>query len=71
MNAIENKPFRPMNKSWGNGFVKRANEIMAFCKTIDKYFKSTNEEPEETNEIIVNTNDVVLNVAQEVEELDI
>ena len=71
MNAIENKPFRPMNKSWGNGFVKRANEIMAFCKTIDKYFKSTNEEPKETNEIIVNTNDVVLNVAQEVEELDI
>ena len=71
MNAIENKPFRPMNKSWGNGFVKRANEIMAFCKTIDKYFKSTNEEPEETNEIVVNTNDVVLNVAQEVEELDI
>lgn len=71
MNAIENKPFRPMNKSWGNGFVKRANEIMAFCKTIDKYFESTNEKPEETNEIIVNTNDVVLNVAQEVEELDI
>ena len=71
MNAIENKPFRPMNKSWGNGLVKRANEIMAFCKTIDKYFKSTNEEPEETNEIIVNTNDVALNVAKEVEELDI
>lgn len=71
MNAIENKPFRPMNKSWGNGFVKRANEIMAFCKTIDKYFESTNEEPEETNEIVVNTNDVALNVAQEVEELDI
>ena len=71
MNAIENKPFRPMNKSWGNGFVKRANEIMAFCKTIDKHFKSTNEEPEETNEIIVNTNDTVLNVAKEVEELDI
>lgn len=71
MNAIENKPFRPMNKSWGNGFVKRANEIMAFCKTIDKYFESTNEVPEETNEIIVNTNDVALNVAQEVEELDI
>ena len=71
MNAIENKPFRPMNKSWGNGFVKRANEIMAFCKTIDKHFESTNEVPEETNEIIVNTNDVVLNVAQEVEELDI
>ena len=71
MNAIENKPFRPMNKSWGNGFVKRANEIMAFCKTIDKHFESTNEESKETNEIIVNTNDVVLNVAQEVEELDI
>ena len=71
MNAIENKPFRPMNKSWGNGFVKRANEIMAFCKTIDKHFESTNEVPEETNEIIVNTNDVVLNVAKEVEELDI
>lgn len=71
MNAIENKPFRPMNKSWGNGFVKRANEIMAFCKTIDKYFESTNEESEETNEIIVNTNDEALNVAQEVEELDI
>ena len=71
MNAIENKPFRPMNKSWGNGFVKRANEIMAFCETIDKHFKSTNEEPEETNEIIVNTNDTVLNVAKEVEELDI
>ena len=71
MNAIEDKPFRPMNKSWGNGFVKRANEIMAFCKTIDKHFKSTDEEPEETNEIIVNTNDTALNVAKEVEELDI
>lgn len=71
MNAIENKPFRPMNKSWGNGFVKRANEIMAFCETIDKHFKSTKEDSEETNEIIVNTNDTVLNVAQEVEELDI
>ena len=71
MNAIENKPFRPMNKSWGNGFVKRANEIMAFCKTIDKYFKSTKEEPEETNEIVVNTNDVALNVTKEVNDLDI
>lgn len=71
MNAIENKPFRPMNKSWGNGFVKRANEIMAFCETIDKHFKSTKEDSEETNEIIVNTKDVTLNVAQEVEELDI
>ena len=71
MNAIENKPFRPMNKSWGNGFVKRANEIMAFCKTIDKHFESTKEASEETNEIIVNTNDVTLNVAKEVEELDI
>ena len=71
MNAIKDRPFRPMNKSWGNGFVKRANEIMAFCKTIDKHFKSTDEEPEETNEIIVNTNDTALNVAKEVEELDI
>ena len=71
MNAIENKPFRPMNKSWGNGFVKRANEIMAFCETIDKHFKSTKEDSEETNEIIVNTNDTALNVAKEVEELDI
>ena len=79
-NAIKDKPFRPMNKSWGNGFVKRANDIMAFCKTIDKHFKSTNEEvPEETNEIVLNTKDiasnvtkdVVLNVAEEVDELDI
>ena len=80
MNAIKDRPFRPMNKSWGNGFVKRANDIMAFCKTIDKHFKSTNEEvPEETNEIVLNTKDVasnvtkdvVLNVAEEVDELDI
>ena len=80
MNAIKDRPFRPMNKSWGNGFVKRANDIMAFCKTIDKHFKSTNEEvPEETNEIVVNTKDIasnitketVLNVAEEVDELDI
>ena len=80
MNAIKDRPFRPMNKSWGNGFVKRANDIMAFCKTIDKHFKATNdEEQEETNEVVVNTKDVasnvtketVLNVAEEIDELDI
>ena len=63
--------FLPMNKRWGAGIASLGQEIMAFCKTIDKRSKLTNEEPEETNEIIVNTNDIALNVTKEVEDLDI
>lgn len=64
-NALnEMKPYRKMNASWGNGFVQRANDIMAFCKTIDKRTQSTKEVPQITN-------DKVLNVADEIDELDI
>lgn len=58
-NALSNfRKYRKMNKSWGNGFVARAEFIMNYCRQIDN--KTTNEEiePEETNEITVEfTND--------------
>lgn len=47
-----------MNKSWGNGFVARAEFIMNYCRQMNN--KTTNEEieTEETNEITVEfTND--------------
>jgi hypothetical protein len=54
-----------MNKSWGNGFVARAEFIMNYCRQMD--MRTTNEEiPEETNEVEVdfstpqNTNDEVV-----------
>ena len=65
-NALnEMKPYRKMNASWGNGFVQRANDIMAFCRTIDKKTKSTKEEiPQVTEEESIN-------VTNEIDELDI
>lgn len=66
INALSNfKRYRKMNKSWGNGFVARAEFIMNYCRKMD--MRTTNEEiPEETNEVEVdfstpqNTNDEVV-----------
>lgn len=66
INALSNfKRYRKMNKSWGNGFVARAEFIMNYCRQMD--MRTTNEEiPEETNEVEVdfstpqNTNDEVV-----------
>lgn len=65
INALSNfKRYRKMNKSWGNGFVARAEFIMNYCRQMD--IRTTKEEkPEETNEVEVdfstpqNTNDEV------------
>jgi hypothetical protein len=58
-NALSNfRKYRKMNKSWGNGFVARAEFIMNYCRQMNN--KTTNEEieTEETNEITVEfTND--------------
>lgn len=76
-NALSNfRKYRKMNKSWGNGFVARAEFIMSYCRQISN--KTTNEEiaTEETNEITVeftkeeNTN-VTNEVVTEVDDLDI
>ena len=76
-NALSNfRKYRKMNKSWGNGFVARAEFIMNYCRQISN--KTTNEEieTEETNEITVeftkeeNTN-VTNEVVTEVDDLDI
>ena len=68
----ENKPYRKMNASWGNGFVKRAEMIKEFCRTIDKSRKTTKEELNVTKDIELNvTKDIELNVAKEIDELDI
>lgn len=66
INALSNfKRYRKMNKSWGNGFVARAEFIMNYCRKMD--MRATNEEiPEETNEVEVDfstpqdTNDEVV-----------
>ena len=67
-NALSNfRKYRKMNKSWGNGFVARAEFIMNYCRQIDN--KTTNEEieTEETNEITVEfTNEENINVTNEV-----
>lgn len=76
-NALSNfRKYRKMNKSWGNGFVARAEFIMNYCRQMNN--KTTNEEieTEETNEITVEfTNDnnaVETNeVVTEVDDLDI
>ena len=67
-NALSNfRKYRKMNKSWGNGFVARAEFIMNYCRQIDN--KTTNEEieTEETNEITVEfTKEENINVTNEV-----
>lgn len=75
-NALSNfRKYRKMNKSWGNGFVARAEFIMNYCRQISN--KVTNDDStEETNEIIVNfTNEenieVTNEVVTEVDDLDI
>ncbi len=54
INALSNfRKYRKMNKSWGNGFVARAEFIMNYCRQIAN--KVTNEEEiEDTNEVVVN-----------------
>lgn len=67
-NALSNfRKYRKMNKSWGNGFVARAEFIMNYCRQISN--KTTNEEieTEETNEITVEfTKEENINVTNEV-----
>lgn len=67
-NALSNfRKYRKMNKSWGNGFVARAEFIMSYCRQISN--KTTNEEieTEETNEITVEfTKEENINVTNEV-----
>lgn len=50
-NALSSfRKYRKMNKSWGNGFVARAEFIMNYCRQM-----ATNAvAPEETNEVVVN-----------------
>ena len=76
INALSNiRKYRKMNKSWGNGFVARAEFIMNYCRQISN--KVTNDDStEETNEVIVNfTNEenieVTNEVVTEVDDLDI
>lgn len=41
INALSSfRKYRKMNKSWGNGFVARAEFIMNYCKAYDKAMKS-------------------------------
>lgn len=78
--------FRPMNKRWGAGIASLGQEIMAFCKTIDKRTQATKEiTKEQPKDIISVTNEEVykitkeapqitkevVNVTKEVEDLDI
>lgn len=57
---------RKMNSSWGKGFVKRGEDIMAVCNELH-YIDNSREAYEEqqdkirraTNEVVVNTNDNV------------
>lgn len=78
--------FRPMNKRWGAGIASLGQEIMAFCKTIDKRTQTTKEIiKEQPKDIISVTNEEVyritkeapqttkevVNVTKEVEDLDI
>ena len=76
INALSNiRKYRKMNKSWGNGFVARAEFIMNYCRQISN--KVTNDDStEETNEVIVDfTNEenieVTNEVVTEVDDLDI
>lgn len=78
--------FRPMNRRWGAGIASLGQEIMAFCKTIDKRTQTTKEIiKEQPKDIISVTNEEVykitkevpqttkeaVNVTKEVEDLDI
>lgn len=76
INALSNiRKYRKMNKSWGNGFVARAEFIMNYCRQISN--KVTNDDStEETNEVIVDfTNEenieITNEVVTEVDDLDI
>lgn len=63
-----NRVIRKMNASWGNGFVKRAEDIMAVCKTMN-YIDYKREQVEaergyassvpSSNEVVVDVNDNV------------
>lgn len=78
--------FCPMNKRWGAGIASLGQEIMAFCKTIDKRTQTTkeiikeqpkdiisvtNEEVYKITKEVSQTTKEVVNVTKEVEDLDI
>ena len=63
----DNRTLRKMNASWGNGFVKRAEDIMALCKEMN-YIDYKREQVEaergcassvsSSNEVVVNVEDM-------------
>lgn len=63
----DNRTLRKMNSSWGNGFVKRAEDIMALCKEMN-YIDYKREQVEaergyassvsSSNEVVVNVEDM-------------
>lgn len=58
--------FRPMNKRWGAGIASLGQEIMAFCKTIDKRTQATKEIiKEQPKDIISVTNEEVYKITKE------
>ena len=58
--------FKPMNKRWGAGIASLGQEIMAFCKSIDKRTKSTKETTIEIPEDIISvTNEEVYKITKE------
>jgi hypothetical protein len=59
INALSNfRKYRKMNKSWGNGFVARAEFIMNYCRQIVNKATNDEEQYEDTNEIEIDfTND--------------
>ena len=58
--------FRPMNRSWGAGIASLGQEIMAFCKTIDKRTQTTKETiKEQPKDIISVTNEEVYKITKE------
>ena len=78
--------FEPMNRRWGAGIASLGQEIMAFCKTIDKrtqvtkeitkeqpkdIISVTNEEVYKITKEVPQTTKEVVNVTKEVEDLDI
>lgn len=68
INALSNfRKYRKMNKSWGNGFVARAEFIMNYCRQINNKVTNDEIETEETNEITVGfTNEENINETNEV-----
>lgn len=58
--------FRPMNKRWGAGIASLGQEIMAFCKTIDKRTQTTKEiTKEQPKDIVSVTNEEVYKITKE------